>query len=76
MIKTKRTYGLGSATISLVIPAELLMELNNLATRSGFSRNSLIKYAIVNLLNTKNNEEKLNKDFVSTDQALNALPDQ
>jgi metal-responsive CopG/Arc/MetJ family transcriptional regulator len=79
MINVKKAYGLGSSTISLVIPAELLMELNDLATRSGFTRNKLIKMAIEDLLNMeKRKEAKIDEDFVIAynEHALNAHFDQ
>lgn len=79
MINAKKTYGLGSSTISLVIPAELLMELNDLAIRSGFTRNKLIKYAIEDLLNKeKRADAKIDEDFIvaCNEHALNAHHDQ
>ncbi|MEN6421901.1 MAG: hypothetical protein ABFD76_08125 [Smithella sp.] len=77
MIKTKRAYGLGSSTLSIVIPTELLLELNHLAGISGTSRNKLIKNAVEDLLNReRRSKTKLDKEFIIHEQILNAHPDQ
>jgi metal-responsive CopG/Arc/MetJ family transcriptional regulator len=77
MIKTRRTYGLGSSTLSIVIPTEFLLELNNLASASGISRNKLIKYAVEDLLKKEGKKDKkTDNNFIIVNQALNAHVDQ
>lgn len=63
MNKTNKKYGLGSSTLSIVIPTELLLELNTLADRSSLSRNKLIKNAIEDLLNKEEEKTKRMKNL-------------
>jgi len=78
MIETKKTYSLGSSTFSIAIPTELLLELNNLASKSGISRNRILKFAVEDLLKKeRKKEQKTEKDnFIITKEALNAHMDQ
>lgn len=77
MFKTKKTYSLGSSTLSISIPAELLLSLNDLANKSGISRNRLIKYAVEDLLKKEGtNTQHSDKNFMISKQALNAHADQ